>query len=186
MERESVFSTFLDWPACLKFSMEQSENFLLTTNYLPCYHYNHCELTITITVTHSDWIPVNSPTCKLAYKETCLRTNSPTTCQLAYIGEFTHVYVMYAFYNFVIILWTMSKILFRLAQHWMKERGISCMASSFEFIYLTAYVYVARQWIKERRITHFTQLWGTTNSPMMVIKFAYVGEFTSRRRRVCR
>ena len=48
----------------------------------------------------------------LAYVQTRLRTNSPTTCQLAYVDEFTQV--MYAFYNFVIILWTMSKILFRL------------------------------------------------------------------------
>ena len=32
--------------------------------------------------------------------------------------------------------------------------------------------------------THFTQLWGIKNSPMMVIKVAYVGEFTKRRRRV--
>ena len=71
---------------------------------------------------------------------------------------------------------------FELARHWMKERGISCMALSVEFIYLTALV--ARKWIKERGITHFTQLWGTTNSLMLVFKFAYVGEFTSRRRRV--
>ena len=41
-----------------------------------------------------------------------------------------------------------------------------------------------RKWIKERGITHFTQLWGTTNSLMLVFKFAYVGEFTIRRRRV--
>ena len=68
---------------------------------------------------------------------------------------------------------------FELAQHWMKERGISCMALSVEFIYLTARV--AR---KERGITHLTQLWGTTNSPMLVFKFAYGGEFTSGRRRV--
>ena len=71
---------------------------------------------------------------------------------------------------------------FELAQHWMKERGISCMALSVEFIYLTAPV--ARKWIKERGITHFTQLWGTTKSPILVFKFAYGGEFTSRRRRV--
>ena len=50
---------------------------------------------------------------------------------------------------------------------------------SVEFIYLTARV--ARQWIKERGITHFTQLRETKNSPMMVIKFAYVGELTHRR-----
>ena len=56
------------------------------------------------------------------------------------------------------------------------------MALSVEFIYLTARV--ARKWIKERGITHFTKLWGTTNSPMLVFKFAYGGEFTSRRRRV--
>ena len=56
------------------------------------------------------------------------------------------------------------------------------MALSVEFIYLTARV--ARKWIKERGITHFTQLWGTTNSPMLVFKFAYGGEFTSRWRRV--
>ena len=38
------------------------------------------------------------------------------------------------------------------------------MALSVDFIYLTARV--TRQWIKERGITHFTQLvWGTTNSP---------------------
>ena len=71
---------------------------------------------------------------------------------------------------------------FELARHWMKERGISCMALSVEFIYLTARV--ARKWIKERGITHFTQLWGTTKSPILVFKFAYGGEFTSRRRRV--
>ena len=53
------------------------------------------------------------------------------------------------------------------------------MALSVEFIYLTARV--ARQWIKERGITHFTQLRETKNSPMMVIKFAYVGELTHRR-----
>ena len=71
---------------------------------------------------------------------------------------------------------------FELAQHWMQERGISCMALSVEFIYLTALV--ARKWIKERGITYFTQLWGTTKSLMLVFKFVYVGEFTSRRRRV--
>ena len=71
---------------------------------------------------------------------------------------------------------------FELARHWMKERGISCMALSVEFIYLTARV--ARKWKKERGITHLTQLWGTTNSPMLVFKFAYGGEFTSGRRRV--
>ena len=48
------------------------------------------------------------------------------------------------------------------------------MALSVEFIYLTACV--ARKWIKEQGITHFTQLWRTTNSPMLVFKFAYGGE----------
>ena len=69
----------------------------------------------------------------------------------------------------------MSKILLRLARQWMKEQGISCMALSVEFIYLTACL--ARQWIKLGRgiiniyvrtksgtqvetqfTTHFTQL----------------------------
>ena len=36
----------------------------------------------------------------LAYVQTRPRTNSPTTCQLAYVGEFTQV--MYAFYNFML------------------------------------------------------------------------------------
>ena len=53
---------------------------------------------------------------------------------------------------------------FELARHWMKERGISCMVLSVEFIYLTARV--AGKWVKERGITHFTQLWGTTKSPI--------------------
>ena len=57
------------------------------------------------------------------------------------------------------------------------------MALSVEFIYLTTRV--ARKWIKERGITHLTQLWGTTNSPVLVLKFAYGGKFISRRRRVC-
>ena len=56
------------------------------------------------------------------------------------------------------------------------------MALSVEFIYLTAHV--ARKWIKERGITHFTQLRGTTKSLILVFKFAYGGEFTSRRRQV--
>ena len=121
-------------------------------------------------------------TGQLAYVQTRLRTNSPTTCQLAYVGDFTQV--IYNFYNFMLSVFsTMSKILFRLARLWMKERGISCMALSVEFIYLTSRL--ARQCLKERRITHFTHLWGTANSSMMVvIKFAYVGELTSRRRRV--
>ena len=81
---------------------------------------------------------------------------------------------------------------FELAWHWMKEREISCMALSVEFIYLTPRV--ARKWIKEPGITHFTQLWGRTKSPILVFKFAYsvqvhrkasspvdVGEFASRR-----
>ena len=38
----------------------------------------------------------------------------------------------------------------------MKEREISFMVLSLEFIYLTARV--ARQWIKEQGIAHFTQL----------------------------
>ena len=33
------------------------------------------------------------------YRSTRLRANSPTTCQLAYVGEFTQV--MYAFHHFV-------------------------------------------------------------------------------------
>ena len=49
-------------------------------------------------------------TGQLAYVQTRLRTNSPTTCQLAYEGEFTQV--MYAFNNFLIFFSTMSKILF--------------------------------------------------------------------------
>ena len=50
-------------------------------------------------------------------------------------------------YHFVNVQNTFS---FELARHWMKERGISCMALSVEFIYLTARV--ARKWIKERGI----------------------------------
>ena len=96
----------------------------------------------------SKWIPVNSPMCKLAYNlSACLH-------RPVYSSN----------------VWTMSKILFCLAQHWMKEQGISCVALSLEFIYLTARV--ARQWIKEQGIAHFTQLWGTTNLP--------IGEFTNR------
>ena len=80
----------------------------------------------------------------------------------------------------------MSKILqfsFELARHWMKERGISCMALSVEFIYLITTL-VAIEVDKRTRNNTFAQLWGTTNSLMLVFKFAYVGEFTSRRRRV--
>ena len=44
----------------------------------------------------------------------------------------------------------MSKILFRLAWQWMKERGISCMALSSGYTYLA--VRLAPQWIKERGI----------------------------------
>ena len=43
-----------------------------------------------------------------------------------------------------------SKIRFRLARQWMKERGISCVALSVGFTYLVACL--ARQWIKERGI----------------------------------
>ena len=39
-------------------------------------------------------------TGQLAYVQTRLRTNSPTTCHLAYVGEFTQA--MYAFYNFIL------------------------------------------------------------------------------------
>ena len=44
----------------------------------------------------------------------------------------------------------LSKILFRLAQQWMKERGISCMALSSGYTYLV--VCLVLQWIKERGI----------------------------------
>ena len=44
----------------------------------------------------------------------------------------------------------MSKILFRLARQWMKERGISCMALSSGYTYLA--VCLAPQWIRERGI----------------------------------
>ena len=43
-----------------------------------------------------------------------------------------------------------SKIRFRLARQWMKERRISCVALSVGFTYLVACL--ARQWIKERGI----------------------------------
>ena len=39
-------------------------------------------------------------TGQLTYVQTRLRTNSPTTCQLTYVGEFTQV--MYAFDNFML------------------------------------------------------------------------------------
>ena len=44
--------------------------------------------------------------------------------------------------------------------------------------------YVIKFAILRVTTTHFIQLWRTTNSSMMVIKFAYVGEFISGHRQV--
>ena len=65
---------------------------------------------------------------------------------------------------------------FELARHWMKERGISCMALSVEFIYLTALG--ARKWIKRtRNINAFYTTVGDN-------ELAYAGVQIRLRRRV--
>ena len=64
------------------------------------------------------------------------------------------------------------------ARHWKNLYGVKC------WVHILNRSCGYRKWLKERGITHFTQLWGTTNSLMLVFKFAYVGEFTSRRWRV--
>ena len=88
------------------------------------------------------------------YRSTRLRTNSPTTCQLAYVGEFTQV--MYAFYHFMLSFCEQCPKYFSFGSAVDERTRNKLYGVNVEFKYLTARV--ARQWMKERGITHFTQL----------------------------
>jgi len=141
-------------------------------------------------------------TGQLTYVQTRLRANSRTLCELAYVGEFASRRKRLRSTNFS--RWQRFYTLGSFTIRWRGRReniGLVDQCSNAWFhVIVNSQRSVSLKHVRSdvtdsifhgdntlpllAEQTHFTQLWETTNSHMMVIKFAYVGEFTSRRRRV--